>query len=371
MDLDEFNKLVKAIYSAGSTPEQWNDVLRQLAARFSGGGAALHINGLGGVGCNFGASYNLSPEAAVEYEQHYHTINPLNAALVRVEAGLVIPDHALKPRAEMRRTEFHNDYCRKHDIEGSLTLILDKNKHSMSCLGVLRGVNSTEFEPHEVSTFQLLAPHLIRSIELHKQLASAQMSRNAGLAALEHLETAVFLLRDNSFLAHCNTVGERLLQAQDGLTIRNGRIRATNLKAARELDRLIHEAATLTTGCGGVMKLPRPTEQPPLAARVLPVVGKEDFFLAPRIRAALFVSGPHQSFQSGAEQVAKMFALTAAETRLVTALVEGNSLTEAADLMQITKGTARKHLAHIMSKTGVHRQAELISLILTTRLPLR
>lgn len=371
MTIDEFNMLVEAIYSAGASPEKWDAVLRQLTVFFSGAAAALHVNGLEGAGCTFGASCNLSPETISEYEQYYHTINPLNVPLTRVGAGMVVPDHALTPRNVIRRTEFHNDYCRPHDVEGSLTLILDKSRETISCLGVVRGWNSKEFESDEVASFKLLAPHIIRAVELHRQLASAREMRNAGLAALDRLEPAVFLLKSEGFLAHCNAAGEMLLRAQNGLTVRGGRIRATNPKAARELDRLIHEAVTATSDCGGFMKLPRSSEQQPLSARVLPIRGEDDFFQIPQIRAALFVSNPNQRFESGVELIARMHGLTETETRLATALVSGASLQEAADMMQIAKGTARKHLAHIMAKTGAHRQAELISLILTRRLPLR
>lgn len=64
--------------------------------------------------------------------------------------------------------------------------------------------------------------------------------------------------------------------------------------------------------------------------------------------------------------IEKLFKLTPAEARLAKCLVEGDSLSEAADKLGRLERTARNQLSSIFAKTGVHKQHQLISHILQT-----
>jgi DNA-binding CsgD family transcriptional regulator len=59
-----------------------------------------------------------------------------------------------------------------------------------------------------------------------------------------------------------------------------------------------------------------------------------------------------------------LFDLSPAESRLATALAGGNDLAESAKACGIQHSTARSYLEQIFRKTGVHRQAELVALIM-------
>lgn len=59
----------------------------------------------------------------------------------------------------------------------------------------------------------------------------------------------------------------------------------------------------------------------------------------------------------------KLFSLTPAELRLVTALARGHDLQSTAALLKLSVGTLRVHLKSIFEKTNTGRQAELIWLL--------
>ncbi|MCE9523798.1 MAG: hypothetical protein K8S25_15375 [Alphaproteobacteria bacterium] len=61
---------------------------------------------------------------------------------------------------------------------------------------------------------------------------------------------------------------------------------------------------------------------------------------------------------------AKVYALTPAETRLAAHLVHGGTLASFAKARALSRNTARNQLQSIYCKTGTHRQAELVSLLL-------
>jgi DNA-binding CsgD family transcriptional regulator len=60
----------------------------------------------------------------------------------------------------------------------------------------------------------------------------------------------------------------------------------------------------------------------------------------------------------------ELFSLTPAEIRVVSLLVEGQSLEEIAAELGISFETVRSHLRSVFSKTATNRQGELIALVL-------
>jgi DNA-binding CsgD family transcriptional regulator len=63
--------------------------------------------------------------------------------------------------------------------------------------------------------------------------------------------------------------------------------------------------------------------------------------------------------------LAAAYGLTPAEAGVALAVVEAGGLARAASSLGISRSTARTHLQHVFQKTGVHRQAELVRLLLT------
>jgi DNA-binding CsgD family transcriptional regulator len=58
-----------------------------------------------------------------------------------------------------------------------------------------------------------------------------------------------------------------------------------------------------------------------------------------------------------------VFRLTEAEAKLAVQLASGESLEVIADRLEIAKETSRTQLQAIFSKTGAHRQAELVAML--------
>jgi DNA-binding CsgD family transcriptional regulator len=66
------------------------------------------------------------------------------------------------------------------------------------------------------------------------------------------------------------------------------------------------------------------------------------------------------------QAIQAVFRLSAAEARLASALVSGRTLAESAREAELSRNTARNQLASVLEKTEVHRQSELVALIVGT-----
>jgi DNA-binding CsgD family transcriptional regulator len=79
---------------------------------------------------------------------------------------------------------------------------------------------------------------------------------------------------------------------------------------------------------------------------------------------ALFVTDPEEKRISGAKALERLYGLTQSEAQILQLLSMGMSLEEAADERGVSMNTARSHIKHMFSKTGVSRQGELVRMIL-------
>jgi len=86
----------------------------------------------------------------------------------------------------------------------------------------------------------------------------------------------------------------------------------------------------------------------------------------PAIRAKLdlLVQMVDRRLEARAAELSTRFGLTKAEAKLARWLADGGSVIGFAESRGVAPGTVRTHLKSIFAKTGVHRQAQLASLVL-------
>jgi DNA-binding CsgD family transcriptional regulator len=58
-----------------------------------------------------------------------------------------------------------------------------------------------------------------------------------------------------------------------------------------------------------------------------------------------------------------VYGLSRAEVRLCQTLIQGQTLLEASMTLDISRNTAKTHLARVFDKTGVHSQAGLLRML--------
>ncbi|HEX7753519.1 MAG TPA: PAS domain-containing protein [Novosphingobium sp.] len=89
----------------------------------------------------------------------------------------------------------------------------------------------------------------------------------------------------------------------------------------------------------------------------------------PTARACVMITDPAASRQVNIQPLAQIFALTPVETRLVSQLVQGRNVQEAARALHLKVETVRTYLKQVFQKTGTHRQVELVQLMQNGALP--
>ena len=100
----------------------------------------------------------------------------------------------------------------------------------------------------------------------------------------------------------------------------------------------------------------------PVFARILPVNGAARTpFLGARV--ILLLTDLHHRSGPTPNALARLFGLTPAQAKFALVIGSGVSLDRAAEELGIARETARNHLKAVFSKTGTHRQGELVALL--------
>jgi DNA-binding CsgD family transcriptional regulator len=197
----------------------------------------------------------------------------------------------------------------------------------------------------------------------------ATLSKALGHVALSGVSNALDLVGQPAlvldrlgFVLNVNAVAEQIFD--DELFVRERRLIARDQRANAALSELTDQLRTTrdTAVLAAEPIIIRRTAKRPVVIRVLPVDGTaRSPFLGARV--LLVFSDLDRETGPRREELARVFGLSPAESRLATLLVAGMSLDRAAEQLRLSRETVRNQLKAIFAKTATHRQSELVALL--------
>ncbi|MEO7650792.1 MAG: helix-turn-helix transcriptional regulator, partial [Bryobacteraceae bacterium] len=179
--------------------------------------------------------------------------------------------------------------------------------------------------------------------------------------SLDRLPWGVLLVKADARILWRNAAAERIMSKKDGLTESSDGLRAATMSESQGLRSAIAAAARTSNGDrlpGAAMPLSRPSGLRPLNVLVSPVPRWSGSLQ--EADAMVFVGDPEDRPAAAPQILQRLFGLTAAESRLAEALVEGDTVEAYAVRTAVSLNTARTHLKQIFAKTGTMRQSGLV-----------
>lgn len=364
----DYVRLVGTAYEAALAPERWPDFARDIVE--NAGATAFNLSvfapALGAA--QLAVAWGLPEEHVAAYREGYwrHDVWRI-AAQEKGVVGRVVAGEAMVTEAELLRSLVYNEVlCRgdfRHICGG---LIFHRPRDGAgACFSIMRTGRQGTFAEHEVRAVNRLLPHVGRAITLSVRIATAQSRAETLAQALDRPGTAVMLADSAGRVIELNATAERLLAAGTVLRLNSGRICASNPAADESLQRLLRRALDPGAAADEVadVALARPAPLPPLRVKALPLrQGRHR--LAPLLPEVLIViDDAEPPAPAPIDRVARSHSLTAAETALLAALVDGVTLADFADRRGISVHTARNQLKAVFQKTGARRQSELLRLV--------
>ena len=195
----------------------------------------------------------------------------------------------------------------------------------------------------------------------------------AGFEALDLLNIGLVVTNVSGQLLLANQTAEQILDARDGLSVSAaGVLRAAGAGGSALLE-LVRQAANPAEGKSDakdlVLAVRRPSGKRPLTLLVRSIAAEAaaaEAAKADRTAPAclIFIMDPEFPMETAEAELRQLYGLTSTEACLANLLMEGKTLDECCQLLDIRRSTARTHLQHLFEKVGVQRQSELVSLLL-------
>jgi DNA-binding CsgD family transcriptional regulator len=367
-EMEQLSQLIGDIYDASLDQSLWLDVLERTAGFVGGCAAALMaqdmLQGTGLLHFEWGSD----PHYINLYHETYGRLNPLHVPTqLYAEVGAVLASTDLVPHAEIVASRFYKEWLAPQGIVDAVAAILDKSKHSYAVLTIHRHARHGMADDDTRRRMALLGPHFRRAIaiggiiDLHKVEAAALADTLDGIAA------GLFLVDGGARITHVNARGRAMLSDGTVVLTEGDRLSARDASGGQALRDAVAAAdrGDQALGVKGVAVPLKGTDGEQWVAHVLPLTSgaRRKAGRSYAAAAAVFMRKAALDLPSPLATLADAYRLTAAELRVLVAIVEIGGVPEVAPVLGISETTVKTHLQHVFEKTGVSRQADLVKLV--------
>jgi DNA-binding CsgD family transcriptional regulator len=351
-----FEPLIDRIYEAGLIPSLWPAVLGELSAAIGGNGGFLF-----GVRDGYTSAVN-----SAEYDQlipvfwrdGWSERDPnLPRAIALNHAGFVT-DYDLLSEEEIATNDVYCNFYRKYGIGYRAGTIIPMPTGDSIAIVMPRHQDHGPVPQQVVDLLDGLRPHLARASLAANRIGFERARAQADALQVLGLPGAVLRGRGKVFAA--NGLFEALVPSlfQDRIE----RVTVTDVTA----DVLLAEALGPQSLAGGrtVKSIPiaATADRVPMVLHVVPVRGDaRDIFT--QATALLVVTPVDRAAVPTAEVLQGLFDLTPAEARVARGIGQTVTIDALANATGVNRETVRSQLKAVLSKTGLSRQQELVSLL--------
>lgn len=287
----------------------------------------------------------------------------------RVRAGMKAPLlHVLAESdfitpEEYKRDRHYQEFAVPHDVPFICLSTLDRSPGMLTGLAVVRNHRQGHITEPDKAVFASLAPHVRAAVRTQRALEGNGAAMLAG--AMEALCMPAFVCDRAGIVKELTPAAEQLVNAQRGLQLKEGRLRAALPIDARELDDAIGAAAIGRTRPGTPLMrtvIVRTSEHDlvPLVLDVisLPPQASELTFMP---RVLIVARGSKAANERKAAILQTAYGMTSAESDIALQLCAGRSPETIAASRKVAVGTVRAQIKALLAKAGAKKQLELVA----------
>ncbi|WP_324780638.1 helix-turn-helix transcriptional regulator [Thiobacillus sedimenti] len=371
--------IISAIHGCALHPVHWHAALSRILDHLGARGGMLWSHQAIRGAFGLWVPCRLHPDWVAEYGRHYHQKDVWMEARVAqgCRAGDVLTGDMLVPRPAFAQSEFYRAFLKRFDYAQLLLGVVHHADHAGAVvptvhISIFRGEEDKAFGAGDRKKLQDLLPHLQNATAVNFHLAERDQRLDIAQASIDLFTDALFFADRSGRVVYLNQAAQRLLAQDDGLRMLDERLTAANTAENRALQRLF-----------GVKHSDEPTDPdvPSQSAALLSISRRSgrQGYLATRVQVTedvatpdarrphlvVLIHDPEVNTQGRVAALCARYALTAAESGVVKALLKTGSVRAAASHLRLSDNTIKTHLKSIFSKTGAHRQAELIRMVLS------
>ncbi len=233
-----------------------------------------------------------------------------------------------------------------------VTVPLTRNVVHASAWQMARAIELGAFPDEALDLMRLMAPHIRRAIEISGLLSRQKQLQGAMQEVLEAISAAAFVLSPDGAIRFRNSASEGLLAEGNHVRLSNGRLLALSptikammesvasggVQTARDMMVETRGGQALQVTCARLDRVEKDMDAPIL----------------------LLLRQPEPDLRTPISIISQAYGLTTSETIVLSQVMEGRTLDQAAELIGVARSTVKTQLDSIYAKSGVRRQTDLM-----------
>lgn len=287
-------------------------------------------------------------------------VNPRRRAGLAQPPLVAIAEEDFITHEEIQRDPHYQEFAIPWDVPYICLTTLERRADMLVGLSVIRSASQGHIDAPAKRLFTSLAPHVRAAVRT--SLALGEHRAALLTDTFERLAIAALVCDATGKVLRLTPGAEALLEAGRGLVLRRGRIGAKSAADQKALEAALLAAAQRRAGAPPVTAVVH--SAPSSGARtVFDVMPLPHGRLDVRFDAHLLLvaRGPAGDTSRRAAILQGSFGMTAAETEIALALLQGTSPAGIAHARKVSVGTVRVQIKSLLAKAGVSRQVELLA----------
>lgn len=354
---DVESQWLDAIYATSLKPSLWPDLLERVCGRVNA--VAASINRIDPIVRKASLFYEFgtNPIYSASLLTTYAGMSPIGGAVLTAEVDEPLTAFDFIDEDEYLSSRFYKEWCQPQGYYDMLGAILMKSPTDVSAISTVRAKSAGRYGDVERAFVGDIAPHVRRAVTISGLLDSKELERELLVEVTDTLAAAVFILDGQGRTLRHNASADGMI-ANGEVNVRDGVVVLSDPDAQSALRQALGRS-----GGGQPSLFPLKSAAGAIYVAALISVRASGPF-------ALLINLQAPTSPSIGAAIRRAYNLTPRELSVLLAIIQGNSIENAALSLGIEAPTARSHLHKIFVKTDTTRQGELIQKILAAFPPL-
>lgn len=353
--------LIDLIYGALLGEASWQDFLDRLAAGVPDGKTVLIMHDDTRDNGHIPLASGIPDDVLNLYNTYYSTVNPFMRPTAMRPIGVGLIDDELVPPSDLARTEFFADFLRPHEMPSRVAMTIDRDAGYLFVLATLGNSFDDDCKLGLAGQLTQLGPHLKRASDYYRNGSTVRAASELGASLFDAADIGLIVIGDGSRIKAISEAGQTMLRDASPFAISPvGKIRFRDGGTDAVLQNMLER-----TYAG-----PKIIGLSQQGTRLTLIRVRKDhislFFEGPTVM--VLMEPPHLGARSfDTEQFARIHGLSRAETRALSGIVNGKSVTQIAEEAAVSRETIRTQLKSLYAKTGARNQTGLLRLVHSPR----
>lgn len=350
------DQFIGDIYEAAVVPEKWRGILDRLAHMADAEGSLLFAAGPGIP--RWLASQSIHPFIQEWVDSKWFLDNPRGQRLVPIDEPRFLTDLDALTIEEINASDYYTELLRPRGLGWCVGTSIRSPAGDTLVFSIERAHRKGPVPRETAARLDELRPHLARASIL------------SGRLGLDRAQSTVATLEAMGLPAAALAPTGRVVTANAGFLASESRIRVgagdvvqlTSEPAQALLMEAISSTSRSAAAIGRSIPVRASGTESAFVVHVVPLRGGGlDLFTG--ALSIIFITPIVPNASPAPSLLQALFDLTPAEARTASQITEGKSIEQISLATGISPNTIRTHLKSVFQKTGVQRQAELVSML--------